>query len=67
VTDLPKSLTTTLAPLLANSNAYCLPNPLPAPVTTTTLLSNLNLFMSISLIVLGFIIVFLLEKTKNVK
>ena len=30
-------------------------------------LSNLNLFMSISLIVLGFIIVFLLEKTKNVK
>ena len=30
-------------------------------------LSNLNLFLSVSLVILGFIIVFLLEKTKNVK
>ena len=30
-------------------------------------LSNLNLFVSISLVILGFIIVFLLEKTKKVK
>ena len=30
-------------------------------------LSNLNLLLSISLVILGFIIVFLLEKTKNIK
>ena len=30
-------------------------------------LSNLDLFLSISLVILGFIIVFLLEKTKKVK
>ena len=30
-------------------------------------LSNLNLLLSVSLVILGFIIVFLLEKTKNIK
>ena len=30
-------------------------------------LSNLNLSLSVSLVILGFIIVFLLEKTKNIK
>jgi hypothetical protein len=29
-------------------------------------LSNLNLSLSVSLVILGFIIVFLLEKTKNI-
>ena len=33
----------------------------------STELSNLNLFLSISLVILGFIIVFILEKTKKVK
>lgn len=38
----PRSLTTTLAPLEAKNNAYALPNPPPAPVTTTVWSSNLN-------------------------
>lgn len=38
----PRSLTTTLAPLEAKNRAYSLPMPFPAPVTTTTLLSNLS-------------------------
>jgi len=42
VAEPPKSLTTTFAPLDPKNKAYSLPNPLPAPVTTTTLLSNLN-------------------------
>lgn len=40
--DPPKSLTTTLAPLEAKNKAYYFPNPPPAPVTITTLLSNLT-------------------------
>ena len=35
--------------------------------SVSTELSKLNLLMSVSLVILGFIIVFLLEKTKNIK
>src|SRR6185312_4586344 len=35
----PRSFTTTFAPRLANSRAWQRPNPPPAPVTMTTLLS----------------------------
>lgn len=40
--DPPRSLTTTLAPRDPKKVAYALPNPPPAPVTTTTWPSNLN-------------------------
>jgi len=35
--------------------------------SVSTELSKLNLLLSVSLVILGFIIVFLLEKTKNIK
>jgi len=38
----PRSFTTTFAPRLAKNNAYYLPSPPPAPVTTATLPSYLS-------------------------
>ena len=46
-------MTRTLAPLLAKNKAYYLPKPPPAPVTTATFPSNLNV---IGLIVNNYLI-----------
>jgi hypothetical protein len=58
--DVPKSLTTTFAPLEAKNKAYYFPIPPPAPVTTTTFPSNLNAIY-ISLYITNDIISFLID------